>query len=115
MVHILRWKFRNVTVPGLFAAVIHRSFTILVDCALLCLLGVLDSHVRGVLKGCMTLEHLVVILLLTGVRGVMMGRRGMTACKHLASSAPLGGPDNILPMLAPFLVVRVHPEIREIE
>jgi hypothetical protein len=85
---------------------------ILIDCTLLCLLGVSDGHVGGALKRRLTLEHPAVILLLAVVRRLMTGRWIMTPCKRLASLAPLGGPVNILPMLAPFLAARIHPEIR---
>jgi hypothetical protein len=70
---------------GLFTVFVHKGFTILIDCVLLHLLWVLDSHVRGALNGCMLLEHLAILLLLvTGVGRVVTGRRRITARKRLA-------------------------------
>jgi hypothetical protein len=58
-------------VHGLLAALIHRSFAVAVDGALLGLLGVPDGIVIMALYGCMPLIELMLILLLvTVVRGV---------------------------------------------
>jgi hypothetical protein len=42
--------------------------------------------------------------------GVTWMRRSMTR-RRLAEVTPLGGPSHILPMLGPFLVMRIHPGI----
>jgi hypothetical protein len=91
---------------------------ILIDCTLLCLLGISDGHVAGPLNMCMPLKHLTVIHpIIAGVRGVVTWarRRRPTRHRHLAGVTPLGGPGRILPILGPFLTMRVHPEIREME
>jgi hypothetical protein len=94
-------------ITGLFAAFIHRGFTIHIDCTLLCLLGVLDGQVGGPLNRCMPLKHLTVILI-AGVRRVVMWARRPTSHRCLAGATLLGGPSRILPVLGPFLVMRVH-------
>jgi hypothetical protein len=97
-------------IHGLLVPSIYRSFVVCIDCALLGLLGIFDGQVVGALNGCMPLEELTVILLLViGVRGVVMRRRRMTGHNCLARATPLGGPDNILPLLGPLLTTRVHP------
>jgi hypothetical protein len=104
-------------ITGLLATSIHRGFMIVIDCALLCLLGISDGHVGGPLNRCMPLKHLTVFLIfITGVRGVVMWmRRRSTTCRRLAGVTPLGGPDRLLSVLGPFLLMRIHPEIRGIE
>jgi hypothetical protein len=106
-------------VMGLLAALIHRSFTIFIDCALLCLLGIADGHVGGLFNRSMPLKHLVVIFsFIAGVRGVVTWmRRGLRPMSHrrLARATPLGGPSFILPVLGPLLMTRAHPEIRDME
>jgi hypothetical protein len=103
-------------ITGLFAAFIHRGFTIHIDCTLLCLLGVLDGQVGGPLNRCMPLKHLIVILILiAGVRRVVMWARRPTSHRCLAGATLLGGPGRILPVLGPFLVMRVHTKAREVE
>jgi hypothetical protein len=62
----------------------------------------------------MPLKHLTIILILiAGVRRMVTGRLGITPYKRLAGSTPLERPGGILSLHAPFLMVRVHPEIRE--
>jgi hypothetical protein len=102
---------------GLFAAFIHKGFTIHIDCTLLCLLGVLDGQVGRPLNRCMPLEHLTVILFFfTRMRGVVMWeRRRPMSHRRLAGATPLGGPGRILPVLGPFFTTRVHPKAREVE
>jgi hypothetical protein len=101
-------------ISGLLATIIHRGFTVLIDSTLLCHLGIANGHVRGALNRIMSLKHLTVILLLfTGMRRMVTWRLGITPHKRLAGSALLGRPDGILPLLTPFLVARVHPEITE--
>jgi hypothetical protein len=71
----------------LLAAFIHRSFMVVVDGALLGLLGVPDVIVIVALFGCMPLIELMLILLLVvGVRGVVtwLRRRRPTRHMHLA-------------------------------
>jgi hypothetical protein len=96
------------------AAFIHKSFTIVIDCTLLHLIGVLDGHVGRPLNTRMPLKHLTVILILiTRVRRVVTWtRRRPTSHRRLAGVTPLGGSDHILPVLGPFLAMSVHPEIR---
>jgi hypothetical protein len=104
----------KVGTTGLLAAFIHRGFTIVIDCTLLCLLGVLDGQVGRPLNRRMPLKHLTVILILiAGVRRMVtwMRRRPMN-CRHLAGAPLLGAPDHILSVLGPLLTTRVHPEIR---
>jgi hypothetical protein len=106
-------------IMGLLATFIHRGFMIVIDSALLCLLGISDGHVGGLLNRCMPLKHLMPFLIfITGVRGVVMWmsrrRRSMTR-RRLTGVTPHGGPSHILPVLGPFLVMRIHPEIREME
>jgi hypothetical protein len=102
-------------ITRLLAAFIHKGFTIVIDCTLLHLLRVLDGHVGRPLNRCMPLKHLMVILILVaGVRRVVTWlRRRPTSHRRLVSATLLGAPGHILPMLCPFLMTRVHPEIRE--
>jgi hypothetical protein len=55
MVPIRMEERPKVGVMGLFAALIHRCFSIVIDCALLCLLGVAEGYVGGPLNWRMTL------------------------------------------------------------
>jgi hypothetical protein len=65
---------------------------VVIDGALLHLLGVAEGHVGGLLNRRVPLKHLTIIFLFAaGVRGVMMRRRGMTPHKCLARAASLGG------------------------
>jgi hypothetical protein len=66
--------------------------------------------VGGPLNQSMSLELLVDIFLLTGVRRVMTGRRMMPR-KCLARAILLGGPGHILPVLGLLLPTKIHPEI----
>jgi hypothetical protein len=102
-------------ITGLLATFIHRSFTIVIDRVLLCLLGISDGHVGRPLNRCMPLKHLTVFLILIdGVRRMVTWmRRRPTNHRRLAGATLLGGPDHILPVLGHFLVMRVHPKIRE--
>jgi hypothetical protein len=65
----------------------------------------------------MPLKHLTLFLIfIAGVRGVVTWtRRRSTTRRCLVGATPLGGPDRILPVLGPFLVIRIHPGIREME
>jgi hypothetical protein len=105
-------------IMGLLATFTHRGFTIIVDSAMLCLLEISDGHVEGLFNRCMSLKHLTLFLIfITRVRGVVMWmtRRRSTTHMCLAGATPLGGPDCILLVLGPFLTMRIHPEIREME
>jgi hypothetical protein len=62
-----------------------------------------------------TLEQLMIVFLLAGVRRMMAWRWRMTPRKRLAGAASLGGPGHILPELGLLLVMRVHPKIRRVE
>jgi hypothetical protein len=108
---------RQKRIMGLLVAIIHRGFTVLIDCTLLCLLGLSEGHVSRPLNQCMTLKHLtVVLLLIAGVRGVLPWVRSWRPTRHgrLAGATLLGGPDHILPRLGPLLPTRIHPEIRRV-
>jgi hypothetical protein len=95
---------------GLLATFIHLGFTIVIDCALLCLLGIMDVHVGGPLNRCMPLKHLTVFLIfIVGVRGVMTWMRWSMSRRCLSGATPLGGSGHILPMPGPFLMMRIHP------
>jgi hypothetical protein len=63
------------------------------------------------------IELMLILLLITRVRGVMtrVRRRRSTGHGCLAGLTPLGGPDHILPLLGLLLTVRIHPEIRDRE
>jgi hypothetical protein len=103
-------------IMGLLTAFIHRGFTIVIDSALLCLLGISDDHMGGPLNRCMPLKHLMLFLIfIAGVRGVVtwtMRRRRSTSRRRLARATPLGCPGRILSVLGPLLEMRIHPEIR---
>jgi hypothetical protein len=102
-------------ITGLLATFTHRGFTIVIDCTLFCLLRIFDGHVGGPFNRFMPLKHLTVFLILiTGVRRMVTWmRRRPTNHRCIADVTLLGGPDHILPVLGPFLAMRVHPEIRE--
>jgi hypothetical protein len=59
-------------------------------------------------------ELTLILLLLARVRRVVTGRLRIAARKRLARSAPLGGHNDILPLLGPLLLTGIHPEIRTI-
>jgi hypothetical protein len=66
-------KRPKLRIMGLLATFIHRGFTIVIDCARLCLLGISDGHVGGPLNRCMPLKHFMVFLIfIARVRGVVM-------------------------------------------
>jgi hypothetical protein len=99
-------------VTGLLAALIHWSFMVVIDGALLHLLGVAEGHVGGPLNRRMIFKHFTIIsLFIAGVRRMMRRRRGVTPCKHLAEAASLGGrgSGHILMILGSLLTVRIHP------
>jgi hypothetical protein len=111
-------KRPKLRIMGLLATFIHRGFTIVIDCARLCLLGISDGHVGGPLNRCMPLKHFMVFLIfIARVRGVVMWtwRRRSMSYRCLAGATLLGGPSCILMVLGPFLTMRIHPEIRRIE
>jgi hypothetical protein len=96
-------------IMGLLATFIHMGFTIVIDSALLC------GYVGGPLNRCMPFKHLTLFLIIiAGVRGVVTRRRS-TIQRHLAEATTLGGLGHILPMLGPFLVMRIHPGIGDIK
>jgi hypothetical protein len=74
--------------------------------------------VRGALNRRIPLKHLMVILsLIVVMRGVVTwARRRMMPKRHgrITGVTPFGGPGHILLVLGPLLVMRVHPEIREL-
>jgi hypothetical protein len=70
---------------GLLTAFIHRSFMVLIDCALLGLLGLFDGIVIGALIGWVPLKDLMLILLvITGVWRAVTRRRSTMSHKRLA-------------------------------
>jgi hypothetical protein len=90
---------QKMKVRRLLAALIDKGFTTGVDSALLGLLGVPDGIVIITFLGSMPLIELTLILLIiTGVRGVVTrARKRSTRYGCLVGPTPLGGPDHILP------------------
>jgi hypothetical protein len=99
---------------GLLASLIHRSFTIFIDGALLFFLRIAKGQVGGPLNRRMPLKHLMVFhFLIAGARRVVTQARRMIPTIHgrLAGPTSLGGPAHILLVLGPLLTTRVPPEI----
>jgi hypothetical protein len=58
------------------------------------------------------IKLMLILLIITGVRGVMTRARKMS-CKCFTGAASLGGgPGHILPLLGPLLMAGVHPKMR---
>jgi hypothetical protein len=102
----------------LLVVLIHRITTKLIDGLLLGLLQILLRNAVGALNMRVDLEKLMLLLFFfTRMGRVVTWVRRWRPMSHmsLAWATPLGGPGSILPILGSFLVMRVHPEIRETE
>jgi hypothetical protein len=110
-------KRSKLRVRRLLVAFIDRGFMGGVDSVLLGLLGVPDGIViMTFLRSMPLIELTLILLIITGVRGVVTWvRRRSTGHGRLVGSTPLGGPDQILSLLGLLLPTRIYPKVRDRE
>jgi hypothetical protein len=105
MVPVWVEKRPKVRVTGLLVVLIDWSFSVFIDSALLWLFGVADGiMILALLRSIPLIKLMLILLIVTGVRGVMTRAR-KTSRKSFVGATSLGwGPDHILLLHGPLLM-----------